>query len=291
MLAIALSPIQSADMRWFALHVGVREAEAELAQLLLHEHGSTGIECRDGPLLVAWFRGRDDAERARADVCARFPGARTRLASAPDRDWAREWRRRVRALRVGRLWVGPPWLRGKAPRGAIALVIEPGMAFGTGDHPTTALCLAAVDAFCAEHEGASVLDVGTGSGLLALAARALGASRVIGIDTDPVAVSTARANARANRLSGVRFSATPIERVRGVFDLVVANLTGPTLLPLAPLLRTRTRSRLVLCGIRANEARQVEAAYAALGLAPLRRASRRGWVRLTFSYQHRPADP
>lgn len=267
-------------MRWFALHVGLRASDAELALPLLQETGSTGAETRpDG--LVAWFRRRCDAEQACVVIRARFPRARTRLASAVDRDWANEWRRRVRSLRLGRLWVGPPWLR--APRGAVAITIEPGMAFGTGDHPTTRLCLAAVDAFCAAHEGASVLDVGTGSGLLALAARALGASHVVGIDNDPVAVSTARANARANGLRGVRFSGTPLHRVRGTFDLVVANLTGPTLLPLAPLLRARTGLRLVLCGIRAREQAHVEAAYAVGRFTLARRASRGGWVRLEFA--------
>lgn len=276
-------------MRWFALHVAVPAADAELALPLLQESGSTGAETRtDG--LVAWFRLRCDAEQAREAIRQRFPRSRTRVASTADRDWANEWRRRVRSIRVGRMWVGPPWLREKAPHTAIAIAIEPGMAFGTGDHPTTRLCLAAVGSFCAAHEGASVLDVGTGSGLLALAARALGASRIVGIDNDPVAVSTARANARANGIRGVRFAETPLDRVRGTFDLVVANLTGRTLLPLAPLLRARTRSRLVLCGIRERERADVEAAYAADGFTCTFRASRGGWVRIEFTKSSASSD-
>lgn len=282
MLANQASAIQSARMRWYALHVVVRDADTDRAQLLLHENGSTGVEIRTGARLVAWFRRREDAERARGAVRREMLAARTRLTSAADRDWANEWRRHVRPVRVGRLWIGPSWLRARAPRGAVALTIEPGMAFGTGDHPTTRLCLEAVEAFCATRDGASVLDIGTGSGLLALVASALGASRVTGIDNDPVAVATARANARVNGLGAVRFSGTPLHRVRGTFDLVVANLTAAALVPLARELLARTRGRLALCGIRSRERFRVESAYASCGLSIVGRATRRGWVRLDF---------
>src|SRR5205807_721713 len=102
--------------------------------------------------------------KARRAIEREVNGARLTLDEIETLDWSNEWKSRIKSVSVGRLWVGPPWE--KPPPEKIAIVIEPKMAFGTGDHPTTALCLAAVDAFMAAHPGASVLDVGTGTGVL-----------------------------------------------------------------------------------------------------------------------------
>src|SRR5207253_4082930 len=129
--------------------------------------------------------------------------ARTALEKVEDKDWSSEWKTKVRSVTVGRLWVGPPWDVEKAADHLQKIVIEPKMAFGTGDHPTTTLCLSAVDMFMASHAGASMLDIGTGTGVLAFAARRLGASRVVAIDNDPVAVQLAKEAAKENEIDGV----------------------------------------------------------------------------------------
>ena len=99
-----------------------------------------------------------------------------------EEDWSETWKAHVRSVTAGRLWVGPPWEKERAPPELIRVVIEPGMAFGTGDHPTTRFCLEALDEVLARKPGARLLDVGTGSGVLAIAGSKLGASKIVGVD-------------------------------------------------------------------------------------------------------------
>jgi len=280
-------------MATLALTVDLPEGDAELASLLLWDQGATALEVRDGEappmpgvrgpapgevILVACFPTPEGAEAARASVEERFSSARMRVEPVPDEDWSVAWRARIRSTRVGRLWVGPPWET--PPADAVWLHIEPKMAFGTGDHPTTALCLAAVDAYLAAHPGASVLDVGTGSGVLALAARKLGAGRVVGVDTDAVSVRLARENAALNRVEGVELSSVPLAAVPGRFDLVLANILANTLSALAPELAARTADRLVLAGILGAQADEVTGAFQAQGLELAGTAREGDWVRL-----------
>jgi ribosomal protein L11 methyltransferase len=149
------------------------------------------------------------------------------------------------------------------------VVLDPGMAFGTGTHPTTALCLAALDAFLRERPGASVFDVGTGSGLLAIAAAKLGAGRVVGSDDDPVALRVARENAERNGVE-IELSQAGVGQVRGPFDLVVANILANTLVALAPQVAAQVApgGTLFLSGILAQQQGEVRAAYRARGLRP-----------------------
>jgi ribosomal protein L11 methyltransferase len=162
------------------------------------------------------------------------------------------------------------------------VVVEPKMAFGTGDHPTTALCLEAVDTFLAAHPGASVLDVGTGTGVLAFAAAKLGAGRTVGVDTDPHSVELAREGALENGVPRVELSDAPLERLSGRFDLVLANILANTLVALAPALAARTGTRLVLSGVLVSQAEQVTAAFLAEGLVPAGQVVQGEWIRLDF---------
>jgi ribosomal protein L11 methyltransferase len=278
-----------------SLSLDVPEPEAERVEALLWDAGATGLEIRDreappmpgvrGPspgeaIVVAWFDGRAPAESALEDVRAWVPDARGVLEEAPETDWSTAWRARIRSTRVGRLWVGPPWET--APEGTIALTIEPKMAFGTGDHPTTALCLAAVEAFCSAHPGASVLDVGTGTGVLALMARKLGAGRVVGVDSDPMSVTLARENAALNGLQDVELSGATLDAVEGRFDLVVANILANTLVELAPALVAHTHGRLVLAGVLVHQEDEVREAFERAGAVSDGGARSGDWVRLDF---------
>ena len=282
---------------FFSLTVDLPEEEAEALQDALHEAGALGLEVRDreappmpgvrGPapgeaIVVAYFEDGESAEETRRQVAEDFLRARTQLEQVVQQDWSTAWRSHIREVQVGRLWVGPPWKLAEAPTDKVRLVIEPKMAFGTGDHPTTSLCLAAVDEFMASHPGASVLDVGTGTGVLAIAARKLGAGRVVGTDNDAVSVELAQENAALNGTPDVALSGASLEEVEGTFELVVANILANTLVALAPLIAPKVGERLVLAGVLAPQAEEVTQAYRQLGLTPLEGARVGDWVRLDF---------
>jgi len=280
-------------MGWVQLTLEVEAADGELVRSWLDDFGVGGVEVRDGTapmprvrqpapgreLLIAYFEKRqaalDALEKSRS-----LSTSPPELAGVPDKDWSTAWRRRVKAVSAGSLWVGPPWKKPKAKK--VALFIEPRMAFGTGDHPTTWLCLSAVDAYVRAHPGCSVLDVGTGTGVLSLAAKKLGAGTVIGTDNDPIAVEQAQENARFNQVRGVDFKLSTLGGLKRRFDLVVANILAHTLIDLAQPLAAKTGDRLVLSGVLATQRRDVERAFVATGLRSKGYAQRREWVRLDF---------
>jgi ribosomal protein L11 methyltransferase len=279
------------------LTVDLPETESEAAQDLLHELGAMGLEVRDreGPtmpgvrapapgesILVAYFEDADTAEQARAEMSEAHPSARLQLAEEQQQDWSNAWKAHIKSVQVGRLWVGPPWEAQNAPADKVRLVIEPKMAFGTGDHPTTSLCLGAVDEYMSTHPGANVLDVGTGTGVLAIAAKKLGAGRVVGTDNDPVSVELARENAVDNGTPDVELSGKELTAVEGSFDLVVANILANTLIELAPLIAPKVKDKLLMAGVLAHQKAEVEAAYVNLGLVPEPGAQQGEWVRLDF---------
>ncbi|WP_224242228.1 50S ribosomal protein L11 methyltransferase [Hyalangium gracile] len=282
---------------YLSLTVELPEDQSEAVQDVLHESGAMGLEVRDreappmpgvrGPnpgeaIVIAYFEDTDTAEAARAQVAEDFPGARVLLEEKPQQDWSNEWKALIKSVQVGGLWVGPPWEADAAPKDKVRIVIEPKMAFGTGDHPTTSLCLAAIDAYMASHPGASVLDVGTGTGVLAIAARKLGAGRVVGTDNDPMSVELAHENASVNGTPELELSGKELTQVQGTFDLVVANILANTLIALAPLIAPKVKERLVLAGVLAHQKAEVEAAYRAQGLIPEAGAAQGEWVRLDF---------
>jgi ribosomal protein L11 methyltransferase len=162
------------------------------------------------------------------------------------------------------------------------VVIEPKMAFGTGDHPSTTLCLEAVGEHFAEFSQDSFLDIGTGSGVLAIAARKLQASRVVGVDNDPVCVASARENAVINGVADIEISDDAVSEVKGQFGLVVANILANTLIELAPSILPKVQRRLSLAGILNDQRAEVERAYQRLGFLPRGFRAQGDWVRLDF---------
>lgn len=285
---------------YFSLTVELPESQAEAAEDALHECGAMGLEVRDREvppmpgvrpplpgeaIIVAFFSTQDGAAAAREALQGRVAGARLLLEEKAQEDWSNAWKALIRSVQVGRLWVGPPWDVGQAPKDRLCIVIEPKMAFGTGDHPTTSLCLAAVDEFMGQNAGASVLDVGTGTGVLAIAAKKLGAGRVVGTDNDPISVTLAQENAQVNATPDVELSGRALTQVAGTFELVVANILANTLVELAPLIGPKVGKRLVLAGVLAHQKEEVERAYTAQGLVAEDGAREGEWVRLDF---HRP---
>jgi len=201
-------------------------------------------------------------------------------------DWAEAWKAHFPVLRVGRrIVIKPTWRRHRAAPDDVVLALDPGMAFGTGLHPTTRLCLAALDALAARGivEGARALDVGCGSGILAIAAVKLGAASVLGVDTDAIAIEATAANAARNRLGRrvlARHGSVPTGEPP--FDLVLANLIASVLIALAPLLAGELRpgGTLLASGIFVDREADVRAAFADAGLDVSRRTVEGEWVAL-----------
>lgn len=181
--------------------------------------------------------------------------------AVPEQDWVRATQAQFAPVRItDRLWIVPSWCAAPDPD-AINVTLDPGLAFGTGTHPTTRLCL---EWLATElPPAASVLDYGCGSGILAIAAGKLGAAAVTGVDVDPQAIVAARSNAAVNGVAAA-FSLPDGLAPSAMFDVVVANILANPLRLLAPALAARTRAggRIVLSGILAEQAADVAAAYA-----------------------------
>jgi ribosomal protein L11 methyltransferase len=193
-----------------------------------------------------------------------------------DQDWVRATQAQFGPIAIGdRLVIVPSWC--EAPQGAVAITLDPGLAFGTGSHPTTRLCLEWLQD-CLER-GATVLDYGCGSGVLAIAAMKLGAREVVGTDVDPQAIRASRDNARANAVEAT--FVLPDALALRAFDVVVANILANPLILLAPALAARVHpgGRLALSGILESQAADVIAAYAPWFTLRAWRASE-GWVLL-----------
>ncbi len=192
-----------------------------------------------------------------------------------EQNWVQLTQSQFEPIRVSaRLWIVPSWHQAPDPE-AIILVLDPGMAFGTGSHPTTRLCLEWLEQQV--DQGHSVLDYGCGSGILAIAAAKLGADNVVGVDIDPQAVSAAKSNAERNEVRA-HFEDSSKE-IKGQFDIVVANILSNPLKALAPAICSHVRcgGRLALSGILAEQADELIALY--LTYLPLSVADTRdGWV-------------
>jgi ribosomal protein L11 methyltransferase len=201
-------------------------------------------------------------------------------------DWAHAWKRHFPVLRVGRrLVIRPTWRRHRAGAQDVVLALDPGMAFGTGLHPTTRLCLAGVEDFADRGliSGARVLDVGCGSGILAIAAARLGAGDLLGIDTDPIAVEATEANAGRNRLGRrIRARLGSLPTGEGPFDVVLANLIASLLVGLAGGLREELRpgGSLLASGIFVDREGEVREALESAGLEVGERRAEGEWVAL-----------
>lgn len=205
-------------------------------------------------LLRAWFSVRPDTAVVHAALDGRGLDE-PRWTWQVEEDWAEDWKANFTPLRISdRLTIAAPWHLVPG-----ALEIEPGNAFGTGEHPTTRACLVAIDRLA--KPGATLLDVGCGSGILALAGAKLGMV-ASGIDTDPDAVVSAQGAARHNDLPAA-FSGTPLAQVAGTYDLVVANLFAEVLVALAPDLLRVAAGPLVCAGILADRAHTVRSALGA----------------------------
>ena len=240
-------------------------------------------------------RDRAAAERAAAEVAEALghlqafglrPIGELRTRIVEEADWADAWKAYFPVMRVGRrLVIRPTWRRHRRAPEDVVLALDPGMAFGTGLHPTTRLCLAGVEALADRGvlAGTRVLDVGCGSGILAIAALKLGAASAVGLDTDPIAIEATIANARRNALvRRLRAREGSLPSGEAPFDVVLANLIAGLLVPLARGLTDELRRGGVLLasGIFADREGDVRAAFEAAGLKVRGRTAEGDWVAL-----------
>lgn len=282
-------------------------AMADDAAGLLVAHGALGCAVRGDHRITsrratvgleAYFERLSPARLRAIRRAMAAAGMLVRTRSAPRRQaiadpgWATAWKERFAPLRVGRrLLIVPPW-SAKASAASIAahtrrlcLVINPGQGFGTGHHPTTYGALRALDALCAGRRFKSALDIGTGSGVLAIAMRLFGIPRVTAVDIDEAALDNARENAALNSMGRtIRFSAAPVERLRGCFDLITANILSTALAAMAATLKRLLApdGLLVLGGILKHEAPALLDSFRP-GLRMVGSRRDRGWITMVLA--------
>lgn len=288
-------------MTWIQLRLDTSPEHVDALEQALLASGAVAVTLEDNadqPVLEPavgetplWrhtrMTGLYPADTDMEEVLTHFPeellaGTDQRVEILEDKDWVREWMQHYRPMRFGRrLWVCPSWLQPPAPD-AVNLLLDPGLAFGTGTHPTTALCLTVLDS--AVLPGECVVDYGCGSGILAVAALKLGAREVLAVDNDPQALAATRDNAERNHLPPTSLTVALPQEVdghawAGHAQVVVANiLAGPLIDLAATLVRfLRPGGTLLLSGLLASQAPELCRHYASL--LPLEIAGERdGWV-------------
>ncbi len=272
------------------LETGAETAEA-LAERACAAFGVEPVQLLKPNAARAWvdlYFADGAAALLAARVVERWPDVWGQgIRAVAPQDWQRFWRRHFHARRIGEsLWIVPVWdRRTRPPRGARTIRMEPGLSFGTGDHFTTRYCLEAIERLCRSRAPRTLLDVGAGSGILAIAAARLGVRSVLATDNDLQALAQARKNAKRNRvLDRIRFRAADIlaSPPRKRFDAVCANLYGGLLIRAAEALTSAARDRLILSGIREAEADAVAEAYVARGAREIERDGDGEWCGMTF---------
>lgn len=269
-------------MPWLQLILKSSEPDAERLSDALSELGAASVTLRDAadqplyepppgatPLwnqidIIGLFEADIDTESILdklAKAIAPTPLPAWKLEPLEDKDWQSEWMKYFKPMRFGdRLWICPSWTPAPDPD-AINILLDPGLAFGTGTHPTTALCLQWLDKNI--EGGENVIDYGCGSGILALAAAMLGANHVWAVDNDPQALLATQSNAEKNQVFGQLTLNTPKELAPPPADILVANILVNPLLQLAPTFSTllKTGGHIVLSGILGNQVKAIENTY------------------------------
>jgi ribosomal protein L11 methyltransferase len=255
-------------MRWAEVKIETGPGAADAVGNVLRQAGCAGLLICESPDGVVGYLPTDDRLEGRLeylkDALVSLPDyglcdadTEITLRYVEEEDWENGWKAFYKPMRVGRrLVVTPPWESPDLAPDDVPLVIDPGMAFGTGSHPTTQLCLCALEDHV--HARARVGDIGTGSGILAIAAYKLGAASVNACDIDPLAMRIAADNARAN---GVAVDVQE-EMPEGPFDLIVCNILADTIMGLADSLRERLVSDGILIASGIIEGREADVALA-----------------------------
>jgi ribosomal protein L11 methyltransferase len=283
-------------MEWLEISVTSDNEGAEAVAEVLSRYAYRGVVIEAGPdgwnagpVIVRAYLPADDRLRAnkRRIEEALCHLDRIRSVSVPsfrpvaEEDWVEAWKERLNVLRIGRhVVIRPSWRDYVPESGDIVIQLDPGMAFGTGLHPTTQMCLVALEELMRPE--AAVLDLGTGSGILAIAAAKLGAGHVLAVDRDPVAVKTARGNLVTNGVQGVvSVMEGSLQDVSKSYDLVVVNILAKVIVEMMQeglATRLHPGGRLITAGIIADQTSEVIAALERGGLTAIERQQREDWV-------------
>ena len=262
---------------WLQLSVRAGAANLDALANFVIERGSPGVVLKTDGVQAYFLKSAASPSLRRevrrfVDALARLSPRRRKVTLAwkviKQEQWQDSWKRFIKPRRVGKnFWVTPPWLKPPKFRRRKVITIEPGMAFGTGTHATTRGCMEFIEA-ARDRLGTrefSALDVGTGSGILAIVLALLGAQPIYAVDNDPLALQVARENLRANGVAEkVRLSGAALSALRRRFEVVVANLTAETILELAGALEKKVAGKgfLILSGILHHQAGAVTARFA-----------------------------
>lgn len=288
-------------MPWIQLRVNTTEKHAETVSDMLMSWGAQAVsfvDAQDTPIyepmpgeIIYWANtvvvGLFDAEQNMDKVISKLKqvslfkhGVQYKLEQLEDKDWEREWMDNFHPIRFGkRLWVCPSW-RDIPDPSAVNVMLDPGLAFGTGTHPTTALCMEWLDS--QDLTDSLVVDFGCGSGILGIAALKLGGKRVVGIDIDPQAIEASTANAARNDVAGQIELYLPKDQPKLEADVVVANILAGPLAELSQIISAYVRpgGLLALSGILESQAQSVIDAYSQeFDFDPI--AVKDEWVRLS----------
>ena len=271
---------------WYALDVELEPAAQEAVEYALMEAGALGTEATDH-VVTGYFSATPDRERVRGELfdalrIYELPTWSVRdmnVRAVAQRDWLEEWKQSWQPVEIGRLIIAPPWSNVDERADRLIIRIEPGMAFGTGTHETTRLCLNAIQQ---HYRGGSFLDVGTGTGILAIAAAKLFPhAHIEACDTDEDAVAIARANAALNGvLDQINFRAGSIDDSTASADLVCANLTADVIVHLMSTLVGLSCGKLILSGILETQIEMVQDGLHTCGIDDFELAQDGEWVAL-----------
>ncbi|MCJ8170167.1 50S ribosomal protein L11 methyltransferase [Atopomonas sediminilitoris] len=287
-------------MSWLQLRLAITPEQAESCEDFLLELGAVSVtfmDAQDQPIyepdlgttplwsqthLLALFEADTDAKALQAQLTLRLqPLPELHIEVLEDQDWERSWMDNFHPMRFGqRLWIVPSWHSAPEPD-AVNLLLDPGLAFGTGTHPTTALCLEWLDG--QDLADKTLIDFGCGSGILAIAGLLLGAQHAIGTDIDTQALEASRDNAQRNQIADAQFDLyLPPDMPTVQAPVVVANILAGPLVQLADTLTALVAAggKIALSGILAEQADEVRAAYSQqFELDPT--AEKDGWVRIS----------
>jgi ribosomal protein L11 methyltransferase len=286
--------------RWLVVELDVAKEFGEGVSNFLTEHGATGIEELEGDqqhvTLRTYFREDGKEKRILQDlhrylkslkrIAPEIPLTKIKTASIPEQDWGENWKRFFKPIQVtSKFVIKPPWSKIRLKRDQIPIEITPGMAFGTGTHATTILCIRALEERMRKRN-LSILDVGTGSGILSIIAARLGAKEVVGIDIDPLAMENARENVEKNGVSNiVNLRKGSIGTVHKKFNVVVANIDFKRLKRMRKPLSNHLENEgvLILSGILEKQKEKIRLHYLETGVLRWIKMTREGeWISLIF---------
>ena len=259
---------------WYSAEIACLPEAEEAVGFALDEAGCIGTEInklgkdqsqKKDICVIGYFDEEPDERRLGVQLLAAFRIFEldeslllgVKCSKVEDRDWLAEWKKHWKPTEIGRFIIAPPWE--EVPEtNQIVIRIEPNMAFGTGTHDTTKLCLKAIGE--RYQAGQTVLDVGTGTGILAIATAKLGARTIVGCDTDEDSIKIARENAVLNGVDWIEFADGTLAADAPVYDFVCANLTVDVIVPILDLLLAKTGSILLLSGILVEQKTIISAA-------------------------------